>query len=175
MREKIHPNPIAKIIMLFIAGGLISVLLLQFRSASFFTPTFMGVWAILFLAMIHSYMVTRFVSLEVTEDEVVYKKGILSVNRVHIAFHMITSVNMQQTFFERIFGLGTLEIDTAGGPWREVVMEAMPIDALRRIVGEIKKETDKSHGGPPPKKRKSSPRPPGKPASSKHPYPSMYR
>jgi putative membrane protein len=137
--DRVHPNPIARIAVIIFFLTLISFGM-AIAIPDLLMIGLLILWAIGGLAILSAYLSTRFITLDVKEDEVVYIIGVLSVRRKHIPYAKITDVSMQQSFIERIFGLGTLEIDTAGGPGTEIMMPSMPLNTLQRVMDEIKEE-----------------------------------
>lgn len=63
--------------------------------------------------------------LSVYENEILYEKGLLSKERSEVNISSIRAVKVKQTFFDRIFGVGTVEIYTAGDN-PEIVARGMP-------------------------------------------------
>ncbi|HID72642.1 TPA: hypothetical protein EYP38_01760 [Candidatus Micrarchaeota archaeon] len=177
MSEPIHPNPIARIVMLAIFGVVMTFIIASlFAGAKFFTGVITILWGILGILAAYAFLVTRFITLQVSDREVIYKRGAFAMQRVHIPFRKITGIFMHQTLMERIFGLGTLEVDTAGGPFSEIAMRDMPYDALKRIVKEIKGETERPERRDPRDLPPPPPPPPkSKPAKKKDKHHSMYR
>ena len=57
---------------------------------------------------------TRATTLTVTDSDLLYEKGILSKDRTSVSLRHIRSVNVMQTFVNRILGVGTIQISTAG-------------------------------------------------------------
>jgi uncharacterized membrane protein YdbT with pleckstrin-like domain len=53
-------------------------------------------------------------TLDVYEDRLMYRKGILGKNEVIIPFSRITNYAADQNIFDRIFGVGNFRIETAG-------------------------------------------------------------
>jgi uncharacterized membrane protein YdbT with pleckstrin-like domain len=66
------------------------------------------------LLLLYWYIKTRATALTVTEHELVYERGILSKDRLSVSLRHIRSVEVRQSFGNRIFGVGTIEIWTAG-------------------------------------------------------------
>ena len=58
-------------------------------------------------------------------DELEFEKGLLSKERIEIKLNMIRSVKVNQSFFQRIFGVGDLEIYSSGDE-PEIVVSGMP-------------------------------------------------
>lgn len=63
--------------------------------------------------------------LTVTENEILYEKGLLSKERSEINITSVRSTKVKQSFFDRIFGVGAIEIYTAGDS-PEIVATGMP-------------------------------------------------
>lgn len=57
----------------------------------------------------------RFMWYEFTPGEFSYYTGILNKKHVHIPYHRIQSVNQKTSLLQRLLGVCTVEIDTAGG------------------------------------------------------------
>jgi uncharacterized membrane protein YdbT with pleckstrin-like domain len=53
-------------------------------------------------------------SLVVHADRLIFKKGIFDKSEVVIPFSRITNYSGEQSFFDRIFGIGDFRIETAG-------------------------------------------------------------
>ena len=66
------------------------------------------------LLLIYWYILTRATALSVTEHEIMYERGILSKDRTSVSLRHVRAVNVSQDFINRILGVGTVEISTAG-------------------------------------------------------------
>ncbi len=66
------------------------------------------------LILLYWYIKTRATSLTVSEHELLYEKGILSKERLAVSLRHVRSVQVNQGFINRILGVGTIEIKTAG-------------------------------------------------------------
>lgn len=66
------------------------------------------------LLLIYWYILTRATALSVTENEIMYERGILSKDRTSVSLRHVRAVNVSQGFVNRILGVGTVEISTAG-------------------------------------------------------------
>ena len=63
------------------------------------------------LSFIYSYYAIK---LCFDDDGVVLKKGIIAQNQVQIRFNDIKTIGVQQSILERLLGIGTLHLDSAG-------------------------------------------------------------
>jgi len=66
------------------------------------------------LILLWWYIKTRATSLTVTDHELLYERGILSKERLAVSLRHVRSVQVNQGFINRILGVGTIEIKTAG-------------------------------------------------------------
>ena len=49
-----------------------------------------------------------------TMPEIYTKKGLINITRKHVPFRTITNISSRAGIFDRMFGIGTVEIETAG-------------------------------------------------------------
>lgn len=70
---------------------------------------------------------------ELTETELGVYSGIISKKRVHVPFQKIQSVDLKASLIQRIFGLCTVVIDTAGGASNKAVM----VPCLQKGTAEL--------------------------------------
>lgn len=63
--------------------------------------------------------------LTVYQDEILFEKGLLSKERSEISISSVRTTKIKQSFFNRIFGVGTVEIYTAGDS-PEIVASGLP-------------------------------------------------
>ncbi|MBC8012828.1 MAG: PH domain-containing protein [Methyloceanibacter sp.] len=77
------------------------------------------------LILLYWYILTRATALTVTDQEILYEKGILSKDRTAVSLKHIRAVRVTQGFINRILGVGTIEISTAGD-LPEFVVRDMP-------------------------------------------------
>src|SRR6186997_402367 len=60
------------------------------------------------------YIHTRQTALTVTDSELLYERGILSKDRTSVSLKHVCAVHVTQGFLNRILGVGTIQISTAG-------------------------------------------------------------
>lgn len=93
-------------------GFIISLLLI---------PVF-GIGLLIFLSW---HLQNKASKLTVNEREILYEKGLLSKERSEININSIRATKVKQSFFNRIFGVGAIEIYTAGDS-PEIVATGLP-------------------------------------------------
>lgn len=77
------------------------------------------------LILLWWYLQTKSSKLTVFENEILFEKGLLSKERAEVSIRIVRTVRVKQSFFNRIFGVGTVEIFTAGDR-PEIVAKGMP-------------------------------------------------
>jgi uncharacterized membrane protein YdbT with pleckstrin-like domain len=83
------------------------------------------------LILAYWYVVTKTSKLTITETELKYETGLLSKTHRELRLTSIRSTRVYQSFFQRIFGTGDVEIFTAGDT-PEIVAKGMPDPAQVR-------------------------------------------
>lgn len=84
-------------------------------------PAF-GIGLLVFLAW---HLINKSSKLTINDNEILYEKGLLSKERSVVNIHSVRTVKVKQSFFNRIFGVGIIEIYTAGDS-PEIVASGMP-------------------------------------------------
>ncbi len=79
----------------------------------------------------------------IEEGAIVIDKGVLKRSKVNIPFERIQTINFQQNILHQMFGVVSLEIDTAGAGKAELTIDALnkeEAEAIRRHILAEKKE-----------------------------------
>ena len=71
------------------------------------------------------YLQNKASKLSINENQILYEKGLLSKERSEVSINSVRTVRVKQSFFNRIFGVGAVEIFTAGDT-PEIVATGMP-------------------------------------------------
>lgn len=94
------------------------------------------------IVMLVRFISYRYIWYEYAGDEFSYYSGIISKKRVHIPYQRIQSINQKASLFQRIAGVCTVSIETAGGAENKAVVlpyvERSAAEALRRELFERK-------------------------------------
>ena len=94
------------------------------------------------LILLWWFLQTKASKLSVTENEIHYEKGLLNKEHSEISISSIRSVKVKQSFFNRIFAVGSIEIYTAGDS-PEVVVAGLPDpNRVREIIKTSQHEND---------------------------------
>ena len=78
------------------------------------SPLLIVAFGIGIIILLYWYIKTRATALTITDSELMYERGILSKDRTAISLKHVRSVNIAQGFINRILGVGTIQISTAG-------------------------------------------------------------
>jgi len=77
------------------------------------------------IILIFWYLRTKATKVTVTSDEILYEKGLMSKERIDLQIDKVKSLKVKQGFFDRIFGVGDIEIYTTGDI-PEFIVHSMP-------------------------------------------------
>ena len=77
-----------------------------------------------------------------TDREIHYEKGLLNKEHSEINVSSVRTIKVKQSFFNRIFGVGSIEIYTAGDA-PEVVVTGLPDpNRVREIIKNSQNNSD---------------------------------
>lgn len=77
------------------------------------------------LILLWWYLQCKSSKLTVSEHDLLFERGLLSKDRAEFSIDSVRTVRIKQSFFNRIFGVGRIEIYTAGDD-PEFVANGMP-------------------------------------------------
>ena len=90
------------------------------------------------IILVYWHLKNKASKLVITDQEVLFEKGLLSKDRCEVSLSNVRTVKVSQSFFNRIFGVGTIELYTAGDT-PEFVATGMPDpNKVREIVKEAR-------------------------------------
>lgn len=99
----------------------------------------LGLWAVAALtasvAGIHAHLYRR-VYVAITREEVVHEHGILNHHKSVVPLNKITDTSVFASWFDRLLGVATLHVNTAGGKDFEIVAQ----DFSRKDVDALNNE-----------------------------------
>jgi membrane protein YdbS with pleckstrin-like domain len=111
--------------LLMISSIVMSVATLVGRQIGYwYNPTSGGIWGVIIslsinlasLGIIIYFLYQHYHSLfyEIHEDMVIMHAGVITRSMTHIPFQMITNLKLRRSPLDRLFKLGTIDIQTAG-------------------------------------------------------------
>ena len=77
------------------------------------------------LILAYWYLKTKATLLQISDGDVLLERGLLSKRRTELSVNQIRTVTVVQSVFNRMFGVGTIEIYTSGDK-PEFVVKGMP-------------------------------------------------
>lgn len=91
----------------------------SFLEFGLFSYALLGTTTILFLAGVLGVALTSFYvrsfEYQVHGSEIIVRKGLFNVTTKHIPFTNVTNIAIRSGLVDRLLGIGTIEIETAGG------------------------------------------------------------
>lgn len=96
-----------------------------------FLLCFVGIGFIIYLFW---YISCKSVKITIENDTLIYEKGLLSKSHTEIGIDKIKTLKVQQSFMQRIMGVGDIEVYTAGDI-PEIVAKGLPdADKIRELI-----------------------------------------
>ena len=74
---------------------------------------------IIVILMIIAFIYTKTMEFQIFSNEVVVKKGVINRTEKHVPYRTVTNISTRFGFYDKIFGIGTVEIETAGKAGRQ--------------------------------------------------------
>ncbi|MEM4336271.1 MAG: PH domain-containing protein [Candidatus Anstonellales archaeon] len=95
------------------------------------------------ISTIFAVFYARMTSLDIDEYGVVLQSGILIRNKTTIPFSRIDNIKTLRGIFDRLLGLGSLEIDTPGKAGAEVVIKSLTMNDIHKIEEIFRERVEK--------------------------------
>ncbi|MGB5981950.1 MAG: PH domain-containing protein [Nonlabens sp.] len=137
-----------KSIILYLLKGIKSVV--AYFIFGFFGSRSMGEWYFIgfsifmsFVALIGPFIRYYFFKFHIDGDEFIINKGWLQKENKAVPLERIQSININQNLLQRILGIASLEVDTAGSKAKELEipgLERSYADQLKNLLNEKKNE-----------------------------------
>jgi len=116
-------------------GGISAVLITTGISIPIAVASAIGAALVLILvSSILSYLCFRYCS---SEDSIAVKSGIIRKSQVDVKWDRVRAVNINRGPLDRLFGLSTVSLDTAGTAEAEVVVPGLPITLAQEFRDRI--------------------------------------
>ena len=90
------------------------------------------------------YLKTKSTKVSVTNNDILVERGLLRKNRKELAIDKVRTVEVDQGFVDRIFGVGLVKVFTAGD-LPEIVVKGLPDpNRIRELVKQNQHKSEKS-------------------------------
>ena len=148
MPHAFNPYPAVAMAKFLLFGIVVSAII--YLSRDMFGQFLIDILAVLWLAiiffMLAAFIRSRFYAIDLEDQVISYNAGILSTRKVIIPYSKVTEASFTQTLFQRLFGVGNLNIDTAGGSNVAIHLADVKQADLKMILADINKKTGKDSG-----------------------------
>ena len=74
----------------------------------------LGMWLGTLVILLVWYVRIKSTKLSITDNDILLEKGLLSKARLEVSIEKVRTISVNQTFIDRIFGVGDIAIFTAG-------------------------------------------------------------
>jgi len=92
------------------------------------------------LLLLYWYIHTRQTALTVADSELLYERGILSKDRTSVSLKHVCAVHVTQGFLNRILGVGTIQISTAGDQPEFTVADMPDPGTIREAISKAQNQ-----------------------------------
>lgn len=143
MSDSFHPFPIVSALNVLISGIILSIVM--FVLMLFLGPLIIIaviiIWAAIIMRIMTLFIMAHYRTLILEKSSVTYQVGIISQHTTSLPYNRISESGYNQSFAERIFGVGTLRIDTAGGTFMAIYIRDMRRPDLEKILKKINQKS----------------------------------
>ncbi|MEW6722524.1 MAG: PH domain-containing protein [Candidatus Micrarchaeota archaeon] len=148
MSETFNPHPIVAVVKIFLMAALLSVLLFlaQDYLGDIFLNVLLLIWLIAIFYIFVAFIAARFHMVSIDENGITYNSGILSIRRIIIPYSRITEASYTQGLVQRLFGVGTLNVDSAGGSNMAIHVNDIKFEHLKKVLDMINRRSGKGDG-----------------------------
>ncbi|MDD5340269.1 MAG: PH domain-containing protein [Candidatus ainarchaeum sp.] len=148
MAHSFHPSPVVagvKILLYLLLVTIFLVLvqdLLRGLFLTFLAIAWLG--GIIFVAL--AVLAAKLQTITLEQNTIAYASGLLATRRTVLPYAKITETSYAQGLLERILGVGTVSIDTAGGAAIAIHVSNVRYNDIKALLQEINKKTGKGSG-----------------------------
>ncbi len=148
MARSFNPYPIVRVINILASTLFLSALIYVFMDyvERIWMTLMAAVWLLGAVSVMASLVSVKFHTLTLDESGLVYQSGVLSTRRIVIPYAKVTEASYHQNLVQRIFGVGTLNVDTAGGSFMAIHMYDVKHSHLMLILDDVRRRGGKGDG-----------------------------
>jgi putative membrane protein len=145
MSNSFHPHPVLGILKILVLSFIFTpILLLGMVLVGDLMVLIVAIfWAIAILKMLSIFLESRYHVVTMDEKAITYKMGIISHHNIVLPYMKISEASYSQGLLQRLFGVGTLRLDTAGGSRMAIYVHDVRYDDLKKIVFQVKEKSGK--------------------------------
>ena len=102
----------------------------------------LGMWLGTLVILLIWYVRIKSTKLSITNNDILLEKGLLSKARLEVSIQKVRTISVNQSFIDRIFGVGDIAIFTAGD-LPEIIEKGLPDpNKIREIIKQKQNKTD---------------------------------
>jgi putative membrane protein len=145
MSDSFHPYPVVGILRILAVALIFTPILLMGTMVlgNLMVLIVLLFWAIAILKMLAIFLESRYHVVTMDENSITYKMGIISHHSMVLPYMKISEASFSQGIVQRLFKVGTLRLDTAGGSRMAIYVPDVRYDDLKKIVREVKEKSGK--------------------------------
>ncbi|VVC04886.1 Bacterial PH domain protein [Candidatus Bilamarchaeum dharawalense] len=145
MVQTFRPTPIVQVVKFILIAIFVSLILLFLRDyiPTIFPPLILALWLITLFYILVAYIRTKTRSIVLDEESITYTSGLFTVHKVILHYFKITEVTYTQDIVQRLFGIGTINMDTAGGNTIAIHVVDLRINDIKKTIQQINEKGDK--------------------------------
>ncbi len=148
MARSFHPSPVVAGVKILIYVLLVTALLVlaQDLLRGMFIQFLAAAWlgGVFFVAL--AFLTAKLQTITMEENTIAYTSGLLATRRIVLPYAKITETSYAQGVLERILGVGTVSIDTAGGAQIAIHVGNVRYHDIKTLLQEINEKTGKGSG-----------------------------
>lgn len=145
-----HHAPLTAVAILLAFAGSFLLLSIGFLAAFAIAAIISAI--IIAGGILHSSLNRAHTTLHVSNDEVVYERGILNHHKTKVPIAMITDSTIKRSFMDKLARVSTMLINTSGTTEREIIAEDFDFaevekmgDEIHRLIRELHRANPHSH------------------------------
>ena len=109
---------------------------------------FLGlVWAIAIVSIVIAFVKAKIQYIEVDDEGITMHIGLFNKKTTYVPYERVTNIAVHRNLLERVFLLGSLQIDTAGTNRAEINMKNISAKYLDMIIKSVHRNIGNSEEG----------------------------
>ena len=86
------------------------------------------------ISIVAAFVRAKIQYIDIDDEGITMHTGLFNKKTTYVPYERVTNVQIHRSFVERLFMLGTLQVDTAGTHQKEIVMENIPAQYLNKLA-----------------------------------------
>ena len=148
MAHSFNPHPVVPAVRIVITIIIVSaaVYLIRDLLGELLLTILIVIWLIGLFYIFLAFLMAKFHRVSLDGNTITYNSGILSIRKIVLPYSRITEASFNQSLLQRIFGVGTLNVDTAGGANMAIHVNDIKHSDLQRILDLINRRSGRGDG-----------------------------